>query len=81
MYIEKVLDLWVQLMKNGGKNKSVAFVILFSVYMHTFLFKFQIFIVIDNMYNEIKVSSNQCTIHNLCVCMCNDVRNSETETK
>ncbi len=24
VYIEKVLDLWVQLMKNGGKNKSVA---------------------------------------------------------
>ncbi len=32
MYIEKVLDLCVQLLKNGGKNKSVAFVILFSVY-------------------------------------------------
>ncbi len=32
MYIEKVLDLLVQLMKNGGKNKSVAFIILFSVY-------------------------------------------------
>ncbi len=37
MYIEKVLDLFslrsflVQLMKNGGKNKSVAFIILFSV--------------------------------------------------
>ncbi len=31
MYIEKVLDLWVQLMKNGGKNKSVAFIILVSV--------------------------------------------------
>ncbi len=27
MYIEKV-----QLMKNGGKNKSVAFIILVSVY-------------------------------------------------
>ncbi len=24
LYIEKVLDLWAQLMKNGGKNKSVA---------------------------------------------------------
>ncbi len=33
MYIEKVLDLWVQLMKDGGKNKSVAFIILFSVDM------------------------------------------------
>ncbi len=32
VYIEKVLDLWVQLMKNGGKTKSVAFIILFSVY-------------------------------------------------
>ncbi len=32
VYIEKVLDLWVQLMKNGGKNKSVAFIILVSVY-------------------------------------------------
>ncbi len=31
MYIEKVIDLWVQFMKNGGKNKSVAFIILFSV--------------------------------------------------
>ncbi len=29
--LEKVLDLWVQLMKNGGKNKSVAFIILFSI--------------------------------------------------
>ncbi len=27
VYIEKVLDLRVQLMKNGGKNKSVAFII------------------------------------------------------
>ncbi len=32
MYIEKVLDLGVQLMKNGGKNKNVAFKILFSIY-------------------------------------------------
>ncbi len=32
MQIEKVLDLCVQLMKNGGKNKSVAFKILFSSY-------------------------------------------------
>ncbi len=29
--IEKILVL-VQLMKNGGKNKSVAFIILVSVY-------------------------------------------------
>ncbi len=32
MFIEKVLDLRVQFTKNGGKNKSVAFIILFSVY-------------------------------------------------
>ncbi len=31
VYIEKVLDIWDQLMKNGGKNKSVVFTILFSV--------------------------------------------------
>ncbi len=31
VYIEKVLDLWVQLMKNEGKNKSVVLIILFSV--------------------------------------------------
>ncbi len=35
VYTEKVLDLWVQLMKNGGKNKSVAFIILFCVYIYT----------------------------------------------
>ncbi len=33
VYIEIVLDLRVQLMINGGKNKSVAFIILFSVYI------------------------------------------------
>ncbi len=31
MYIEKVINLWVQLMENGGKNKGVAFIILVSV--------------------------------------------------
>ncbi len=35
VYIEKVSNLWVQLMKNGGKNKSVAFIILFSVYIYS----------------------------------------------
>ncbi len=33
MYIEKVLDIRVQLMKNGGKNNRVAFIILVSVYV------------------------------------------------
>ncbi len=40
-YIEKVLDLWVQLMENGGKNKSVAFIILLSVYTNPKLLKFK----------------------------------------
>ncbi len=31
VYIEKVLDLWVQLMKMGAKTK-VLFIILFSVF-------------------------------------------------
>ncbi len=31
VYIEKVLDLGVQLMKNGGKKENIAFIILFSV--------------------------------------------------
>ncbi len=35
MYIEKVLDLGVQLMKNVSKIKSVPFIVLFSVYIHT----------------------------------------------
>ncbi len=38
VYIEKVLDLGVQLMKNG-KNKSVAFIILFSVIKNEEIFK------------------------------------------
>ncbi len=33
VYIEKS-DIWVQLMKNGGKNKSVAFIILFNIYIY-----------------------------------------------
>ncbi len=37
VYIEKVLDFWVQLMKNGGKNKSVMFIILFSVYINLYI--------------------------------------------
>ncbi len=41
VYIEKVLDLWVQLMKNGGKNKSVAFIILVSVFRN---FQRQLFV-------------------------------------
>lgn len=28
---KKVLDLWIQLMKDGSKNQSVAFLFLFSV--------------------------------------------------
>ncbi len=29
--------LWVQLMKNGGKNRSVAFIILFSMYIYIYI--------------------------------------------
>ncbi len=47
MYIEKVLDLCVQLLKNGGKNKSVAFVILFSVYTYGL----NVFLNIENITN------------------------------
>ncbi len=36
VYIENVFDLWVQLIKNGGKNKSIAFIILFSVYINIY---------------------------------------------
>ncbi len=43
MYIEKVLDLLVQLMKNGGKNKSSAFIILISVFKYmTYKFKYNL---------------------------------------
>lgn len=31
VYIEKVFDCWGQLLKSGGKNKSVAFIFLFSI--------------------------------------------------
>ncbi len=34
MYVEQVLDLGIQLMKNGGKNKSGAFIILVSVVLN-----------------------------------------------
>ncbi len=34
MYIEKVLDLCVQLMKNGGKNKSCVYNFLCSVHFN-----------------------------------------------
>ncbi len=37
VYIEKVLDLWVQLMKNRGK-KSVAFIILLFVYIYMYIY-------------------------------------------
>ncbi len=39
VYIEKVLDLWVQLMKNGGKSKSVMFIILLHInkYINNFI--------------------------------------------
>ncbi len=56
MYIEEVLDLWVQLMKNGGKNKSVAFIILFSV----FYFCCQIIIQYVSMNNTFLAVVHVC---------------------
>ncbi len=43
VYIEKDLDLWVQLMKNGGKNKCFAFKILVSIYIYIIFFIFLVF--------------------------------------
>ncbi len=43
-FSEKVLDLWVQLMKNVGKNKSVVLIFLFSVNT------FYLLIHADNLY-------------------------------
>ncbi len=37
MYIEKVLALWVQLMKNGVKNKCCVYIILFSVCLYIYI--------------------------------------------
>ncbi len=61
MYIEKVLDLLVQLMKNGGKNKSVAFIILFSVYICTYTdqnFKPNTFVFAPT-YHKLKLMKNK----------------------
>ncbi len=44
VYIEKDLDLWVQLMKNGGKNKSVAFKILVSIYIYIYIYIYNFFL-------------------------------------
>ncbi len=59
MYIEKVLDLGVQFMKNGGKNKGVVFIILFSVIMLLFLqvvrkHSFVIKTIPQNVHHKIK---------------------------
>ncbi len=37
MYIEKVLDFCVQIMKNCGKNKSVVFIIVVSVFIYALI--------------------------------------------
>ncbi len=61
VYIEKVLDLWVELMKNGGKNKSVVFIIL-DIYIHIYIYIY-IYIYIwrvlfQNAINAKKMSSS-----------------------
>ncbi len=38
VYIENVLDLSVQLMTNGGKNKSFAFITLFTVCIYMYIY-------------------------------------------
>ncbi len=67
MYIEKVLDLWVQLMKNGGKNKSVAFIILVSVLTYNFtlfILFIYLFIYLLSSYNQnlVLVFATRCCI-------------------
>ncbi len=66
VYMEKVFGLWVQLMKNGGKNKTVAFIILFSVciyintqtqyifrkHLHLYLYEYNWHIYIFYMYKH-----------------------------
>ncbi len=37
MYIEKVLDLWVQLMKNGGKNKCCVYNYFQCIYIYIYI--------------------------------------------
>ncbi len=32
-------------MKNGGKNKSVAFIILFSVYIYIYIYIYTVYIL------------------------------------
>ncbi len=34
VYIEKVLDIWVQLMKNGGKNKCCVYNFVQCMYVY-----------------------------------------------
>ncbi len=38
MYIEKVLDLWVQLMKNGGKNKCCIYNFVQCTYIYIYIY-------------------------------------------
>ncbi len=57
VYIEKVLDLWVQLIKNGGKNKSVVFIILFSASTYTMCHSEQVH---NGKANSSPINVNTC---------------------
>ncbi len=47
-------------MKNGGKNKSVAFIFLFSVYIYIYIYKY-----IYVMYVQELCSANESVDHGL----------------
>ncbi len=38
VYIEKVLDLWIQLLKNGGKNKCCVYNLVQHLYIYIYIY-------------------------------------------
>ncbi len=64
VYIENVLDLWVQLVKNGGKNKSVVFIILFSEYVGLCMYVCMCVYTINNDILLFK-SDSKDNVHNV----------------
>ncbi len=66
VYIEKVLDIWVQLMKNGGKNKIFVCIILVNVYIwemaeHVYYYTL--------LYVCVHVRLRVCVCVRVCVCI------------
>ncbi len=72
MYIEKV-----QLMKNWGKNRSVAFIILFSVYIYIYIYvmlcyvHFIILILFKCLFKLLCCSKLHSCICSLPICFAN----------